>query len=335
MVSSMKPWVPVDGDAFITFDNMVFYTFGYEHPPNRVFAFLKYIPSIYKSRFPLRFFKRHWKLGAVKLSRPEELYTAKDFQTIAKAFRRDFPNYLYFCPFRQKEVISPSISLVKKVYTPNQSLQALLREKRRDRLQEKALRLITLLSTESDIPLDDFGLHGSIALNMHTSQSDIDVVVYGSQNFRKLETTVLKLTDEGRIVDVGKNRGLYMNKVFVYNAVRKQGEVKIHYGDYWYTPIKPQSFRCMVEDDSQAMFRPAIYTISNYQPLNKVSQLESKHTPKLVASMIGYYRNVARKDQNIEVAGMLERVEHLKTGKTHYQVVVGSATQEDEYIRPI
>jgi predicted nucleotidyltransferase len=40
--------------------------------------------------------------------------------------------------------------------------------------------------------------------------------------------------------------------------------------------------------------------------------------------MIGCYRNVARKGQQIEVSGMLERVENTKTGKVTYQVVVGT-----------
>jgi len=331
----MKTWVPLDGDAILTRDNFIFYTFGYEHPPRRVFAFLKYIPSMYRSRFPLRFLKKNWKLGAVELSRPQRLYAAKDFQTLTQVFRRDFPDYLHFCPFRQKEVISPPIDLIKEVYEPNQRLQALLREERRDELQEKALRLIALLSTASGIPLEDFGLHGSIALNMHTAQSDIDFVVYGSGNFRRIEVAVNRLATERKLGRVGKNWGQYLDKTFVYNAVRKPDEVRAEYGDYRYTPVESVKFRCVVEDDNQAMFRPAIYSIRRYQPFTQASQLDSEHIPTFVVSMIGRYRNVARKSQHIEVTGVLERVDHLKTDRAHYQVVVGSATQENEYICPL
>jgi hypothetical protein len=329
----MKTWIPMDGDAFLTRDNFIFYTFGYEHPPNRVFAFLKYVPSMCKSRFPLKFLKRQWKLGTIELSRPQKLYTAKGFQTLTNVFRQNFPDYLYFCPFRQKEIISPLINLNKEVYVPNECLQTLLRVKRTDRLQEKALRLIALLSTESDISFEDFGIHGSIALNTHTAQSDIDLVVYGSENFRKLEVTITRLTEERKLRKVGRNRGQYEGKAFVYNAVRKPNEVKGNqYGNYQYTPIASVKFRCRVEDDSQAMFRPAVYSISHYQQLNQASKLKSESIPTTAISMIGCYRNIARKNQGIEVAGVLERVEHLKTGRAHYQVVVGSATQEDEYI---
>jgi hypothetical protein len=322
----------MDGDAFLTKHNFIFYTFGYEHPPERVSAFLKYIPAQLQPCFPLRFIKRRWKLGSVELVRPEKLYSAKNFQKLTQIFRRDFLEYINFCPFCQKELISPLKSLIKTVYVPNQCLDALFKKKRHDRLQELALRTISLLSAESGVPLEDFGLHGSIALNMHSAESDIDLVVYGAENFRRLEATVNRLFKEGELDAARKNRGEYKGKVFVYNAVRKPKEVQVKYGDYKCAPVVPISFRCKVEDDSEAMFRPAIYQVGDYQPLNSASRLEKAEIPNAVVSMIGCYRNMARKDERIEVSGVLEQVEHLKTGKVNYQVVVGSGTSEEEYI---
>jgi len=329
----MTIWSPDDGDAFLTRENFIFYTFGYEHPPERALAFLKYIPTHLQPYFPLRFIRRRWKMGSVELVRPEKLYSARNFHKLTEIFRRDFPEYVYFCPFRQKELVSPPKSLIKTFYVPSQRLQALLRKRKRDRLQELAVKIISLLSAESRVPRKDFGLHGSIALNMHSAGSDIDLVVYGAENFRRLESAVSKLVAEGKFGAAGKNRAWCEGKVFVYNAVRKSDEIKAKYGDYGYTPIAPLKFRCVVEDDSQAMFRPATYAISHYQPLNKASELESERIPTVVASMVGCYRNIARKSQSIEVAGVLERVSCVKTGGVHYQVVVGSATQENEYIR--
>ena len=39
----------MDGDTFVTKDGFIMNTFGYEHPDDRVFAFLKYIPAQYKA----------------------------------------------------------------------------------------------------------------------------------------------------------------------------------------------------------------------------------------------------------------------------------------------
>ncbi|MEM3815460.1 MAG: hypothetical protein QW341_01275, partial [Candidatus Bathyarchaeia archaeon] len=80
---------------------------------------------------------------------------------------------------------------------------------------------------------------------------------------------------------------------------------------------------------------PAIYEIENYSPLNPESALPREMVPKRVVSMIGCYRNVARRGGEIKVSGMLERVESVLTGEIFYQAVVGTAESEEEYIWPI
>jgi len=336
----MKAWIPRDGDIFVTKEGFVFYVFGYEHPENRVLSFLKYIPSQLKQYFPIRFLGQKWKLGNLELIRSEKLYTAQNYQKLLETFRSRFPQYVYFCPFRGKDVISVPLGLVERVHVPKDCLQGLFERKRKDDLQKLALELTSLLSTESGVPLEDFGIHGSLALNMHTEKSDIDLVVYGSRNFRSLEGAVDKLVEEGtlkyvftkRLDRVRKHRGRYKDKLFVYNAVRKIEEIRFKYGDYKYFPVKPVTFSCEVVDDSEAMFRPAVYLIANYQPHDSASGLRENEAPTRVVSMIGYYRNVARRGDRIKVSGMLERVEKVETSETHHQVVIGSGTREDEYM---
>jgi len=83
------------------------------------------------------------------------------------------------------------------------------------------------------------------------------------------------------------------------------------------------------------MFRPAIYKTEDYKPANSVSTLPKDKIPKLVVSMIGCYRNVAKKGNQIEVSGMLEHVEKIETGEIFNQVVVGTGIREEEYIWPL
>ena len=339
----MKAWNPMDGDTLVTKDNFVLYAFGYEHPKNRVLSFLKYIPSNLKTHFQIRFLRQKWKLGNVELSRPEKLYTAQNYQTLLEILRSRFPHYLYFCPYRGKKVISVPSGIVEKVYVPKECLQKLFKSRRKDRLQKLALELTSLLSTESNVPLEDFGIHGSIALNMHTVKSDIDLVTYGSRNFRSLEKAINKLAKEGTLKHVftkkldraRKHRGRYTDKTFVYNAVRKIEEIAFKYGTHKYFPVKAVTFCCEVVNDRETMFRPAIYKITDYKPLDSASKLEKNEVPMTVVSMIGYYRNVAKNREKIKVSGTLERVENLETGETHYQVVVGTGNREDEYLWPL
>lgn len=205
------------------------------------------------------------------------------------------------------------------------------------------LNFIDLLSSESGIAMEDFGVHGSIALNMHTPKSDIDIIVYGSQNFRCLEKTIDRLVENGTLSYVFNNRldavrrfkGRYRGKVFMYNAVRKPEEVNSKYGEFRYEPVVPVRFHCKVKDDDEAMFRPAIYKIEDYKPANAASTLPKEMIPKLVTSMIGCYRNVAKKGETIDVFGILEQVENTLTGEIFHQVVVGTGANEDEHIWPL
>lgn len=222
-------------------------------------------------------------------------------------------------------------------------LQEIFKKETKDALQNVTVELVSLLSKNSQVPIQDFGIHGSVGLNMHSVYSDIDLVVYGSQNFKKLENAVNRLADEGvfsyvctkKIDHARKHRGRYNDRRFVYNAVRKYEEIDAKHGKLKYTPVKNVSFSCEVVDDSENMFRPAIYPTRNYQPADSASELSKEQIPARVLSMIGYYRNVARKGDCVKVLGMLEHVENVETGETSYQVVVGTATREKEYIEPV
>jgi len=339
----LKSWVAADGDTFITEDGFVFNTFGYEHPPNRVFAFLKYIPAKFKTLFNIEYLERTWKYDKMSLFRAEKLFTARNYHVFLEAFRKKFPDYVYFCPFRGKEVISAPFALIKKVYVPKECLNSLIMLTHKDSLQRMTLDFISLLSSESSIGMEDFGVHGSVALGMHTSKSDIDIVVYGSRNFRRLEAAIGKLVEAGTLSYVFNNRldaarrfkGRYNGKIFMYNAIRRGEEIQSKYGIFNYSPIAPVKFQCTVKDDSEAMFRPAIYKIEDYKPADFASEISKDKIPKVVVSMIGCYRNVARIGNKIKVSGMLEKVENINSSEVFHQVVVGTGISEEEYIWPL
>jgi len=287
--------------------------------------------------------ERTWKYGETQLFRAEKLYTAKNYKLFIATFRKKFPDYVYYCYLRNKELITAPLRSIEHVYVPKDRLNALTKLKNPDSLQKTALGLISLVSKESDVGLEDFGIHGSIALNMHAPESDIDFVVYGSQNFRKVEAAIAQLVNAGKLSYIFSNRldatrkfqGRYKGKIFMYNATRKPEEVKTKYGMFRFSSIDPVRFQCTVSDDTETMFRPATYKITNYKPLDHASEFPLDKIPDRAISNIGCYRNAARKGSEIKVAGQLERVEEIKTGDVFYQVVVGTATSEEEYIWPL
>jgi predicted nucleotidyltransferase len=341
-MSSTQNWLPADGDTFVTKEGFIFNTFGYEHPEGRVFAFLKYIPADFKQLFNVDMLNRTWTYQGIQLFRAEKLYTAKNYQTFTEAFRKNFPDYLYFCPFRGKELITSPISSIKTVYVPRDCLRALKAVKKPDELQTIALELLNVISKQANVSLTEFGIHGSIALNMHSSESDIDFVVYGTENFRTVEGAIAELVNMGTLSYISGNRieaarrfqGRFRGRIWMFNATKRQEEIRNDYGAFRFVSLAPVRFQCTVADDTETMYRPATYKVSNYKPLDASSELPVDKVPDRVVSNIGCYRNIARAGSEIKVAGQLERVEPVKEGKVSYQVVVGTATSEEEYVWP-
>jgi uncharacterized protein len=339
-------WVPADGDTFVTADGFIMNTFGYEHPEDRVFAFLKYIPAKYKDLFNVEMLQRTWKFGTnpltAQLFRAEKLYTAKNYQIFIEAFRKNFSNYLFYDQTRGKELITAPLDKIEQMFVPRDRLVWLQNLKNTDSLQTHALKLIDLIHRESGVPYSNLGIHGSIALEMHAPESDIDFVVYGTDNFRQVEQTLQILVNQGALTYIAGNRieaarkfvGKYQGKIWMYNATKNAEDIKGKYGDFTYTALAPVRFTATVCDDTETMYRPATYKITNYQPMDAQSELDLDKIPRQVVSNIGCYRNVARTGQQIKVAGTLEKAQSTTDGSSFYQVVVGTATSEEEYIWP-
>jgi predicted nucleotidyltransferase len=341
----VKNWVPMDGDTFVTSNGFIMNTFGYEHPENHLFAFLKYIPAKYKNMFNVEMLERTWQYNQTELFRAEKLYTAKNYQTFIEAFRKNFPDYLFYDQNRDKEIIVAPLNRIEEVFIPRDRLVWLQNLSKRDELQDKALDLIGLISKEAEVPLSDMGLHGSLALNMHAPHSDIDFVVYGTDNFRRVEAAIERLVvDSAKLSYIIGNRldaarkfqGRYQGKIYMYNATRQFEEVVTKFGQYKYIPISSVRFQATIDSDRETMYRPATYKISGYKPLDPESELPNDRIPVQVVSNIGCYRNIAKQGSEIKVSGRLEKVEStISGGQVFYQVVVGTATSEEEYIWPI
>jgi predicted nucleotidyltransferase len=337
----------MDGDTFVTKDGFIMNTFGYEHPDERVLAFLKYIPAQYRALFKVEMLSRTWRFGTnpmtSQLFRAEKLYTAKNYQTFIEAFRKNFPDYIFYDQTRSKELITAPLEKIEQVFVPKDRLVWLQNLKNPDSIQSLSLKLIDIVSKEASVPKSDLGIHGSIALEMHAPESDIDFVVYGSKNFRLVEQAIQRLVNEAKFTYIAGNRieaarkfvGKYQGKIWMYNATKKPEEIKNQYGDYTFTPLSQLRFTATVCDDTETMYRPAIYRISNYQPQDAQSEIALEQIPTIVTSNIGCYRNVARAGQQIKVAGTLEKAQNTKDDSVFYQVVVGTATSEEEYIWPI
>ncbi|HDI01986.1 MAG TPA: hypothetical protein ENF78_06140 [Candidatus Bathyarchaeota archaeon] len=324
---------PRDGDILVTREGLVFYAFGYEHPPMRAFAFLKYVPSELAKGLDVDFLSTRWKFQGKILLRPRELFSPGNWRKVLDFLKSKAPEYVFSCPFLGKEMIAIPFPSLEHVFIPSEALKELKKLRPLDRLQRRALELVELLSSTSSVPEELFGLHGSLAMNMHAPWSDVDLVVYGSREFRAVEAAVRELAGEGVLELLSDDpiearrgmKGVFKGTKFTYTAVRKLDEIRTSYGERAYVPLGQVELTCRVVGDDEAMFRPAIYRISGCRPVGRwPGGLPEPGQVERVVANIGLYRNVARAGEEIHVRGALERVLELASGRESYQVVVGS-----------
>jgi len=323
-----------DGDAVVTVHGFIFYIFGYQHPEGGYDAFLKYVPEVYADRIDLEWLPVRWRRRGMTLLRPRMLYSPENYKGLIDSFKRSFPEYVRYSSTLNRHLIYVPEELIAEVYTPSRELLRLRRRGPGDELEARALRLIGLISEVSGVSEGFLGIHGSIALGMHHEGSDIDIAVYGAENFRRVQRCLLKLEEAGLLellrrgeVEVRRmNRGLFEDVPFVVNAVRRFSEIDRR--PKTYRPLGVVEGRGRVANSPESVFRPAIYRVEEFNPLG--GEVEGDVTE--LASMIGEHRGLLKAGEGFRVRGVLEEV---RCGDERWlRVVIGSAL-EGEYLKPI
>lgn len=317
-----------DGDAVVTDHGFIFYVFGYQHPSDRYHSFLKYVPKEHAGHFDLDWLDIHWKMKGTTLMRPKELYSPESYPHVIKAFRRFFPDYLFFSQSLNRWMIAVPRDLITEVYSPSRQLMQLTKKGAKDPLEKKALALLELLSSTTGVPLGFFGVHGSISLGISHEGSDIDLAVYGASHFRKVRSALIELEKREllrikrttRLEAKRLNRGMFHGVDFVVNATRRFSEVVRQ--PRVCRPLGPVELKCRCVSAEEAMFRPAVYRVEECEVIENEGLGGVKVSE--VVSMIGLYRDIVDEGETMRVRGVLEEVEY--PGSKWYRMVVGSVS---------
>lgn len=317
-----------DGDAIITSQGFIFYVFGYEHPEASYHAFLKYVPEELASKFDIDWLDIEWRFKDRVMKRPKNLYTPKNYKRLLEAFLREYPEFTFFSRELDRWIISVSRRTIHEAYLPSRQLSRLLTRGPKTRLEERAVELIRLLSKRSDVPIGFFGIHGSLCLDMSREESDIDISVYGGDNYRRVKGALKDCRDEGLIelstdnwYDAKRlNKGVYEGVSFIINATRRFSEIRKNKS--MIKPLCRAEAECRCIDSNEGVFRPAIYKVSECRPIYGYSANLSKVSQ--IISMIGVYRDAVKLGERMIVRGVLEEVQDQ--GGKIFRIVVGSGS---------
>jgi len=323
-----------EGDFIKTKESLIFDVKGLVHPPKRVVAFIRYFPSKKGIRRSEKF-------------RYEKVYSLSRRYAWLKG---NLPEYLVYDPVFDEVLCEVPVEDIEKCYTPVETVKRLLKAESLDFLEFKALELVSLLRASANIPWNAIGISGSLMVGLHTPNSDIDLLVYGSDNCRKVysviknlledsscplkpycldelrqlfdfrsKDTLMSFEDFARVESRKFLQGKFMQTDYYIRFVKDWNEIEEKYGDIHYRNVGYGKIEATVVDDSESIFTPCTYKIENVKLIEgpKIKPI------KEIASFRGRFCEQAKKGEKIVAQGKIELV-IKKDGTEYYRLLLGN-----------
>jgi predicted nucleotidyltransferase len=324
----------IEGDCIQIKEGSIFDVKGLVHPLGKVIAFPRFIPNSCGKRV-------HGNVKYMKVYALSERF---------RFLEQKYPHYVvYDSVFDEKLCEVPSED-VKRYYKPVNRLRELRRSEKLDKLERDALEFMELLKSRASVPWNTIGISGSLLVLLHTPKSDIDPIVYGSRNCRRvyeaLESSIhetkshVKAYSTGELRELFKFRvrdtqvlfkdfvkaesrkplqGKFKNREYFVRFVKDRSEINTEYGAVRYKNLGYAKIEAIIEDDSEAIFTPCNYKIKN------VKILEGAHFPiEEIASFRGRFCEHARKDETVIAQGKVEKVMNSKQDREFFRLLLGN-----------
>jgi uncharacterized protein len=323
-----------EGDLIQTANNVIFDVKGLVHPPNKIIAFPRYIPNQNGTR-----------------GKPEQMYNK--IYNLAERYtylQKETPELLVWDNVFGEKLCEIPVSQITKHFDPIKKLQTLRKVKKLMPLEQKSLKLATELKCKADISWGSIGISGSIMTGLTTLQSDIDPLVYGSENCRKayvaLETlrksgksgfkpydrnelsklydfrkkdTIMTFDDFTKVESRKTFQGMYQGTDYFVRFVKDWSEISEQYGDVVYENVGYIKAVATVSDDSEALFTPCSYQLADAEILEG----PKLQPPTEVASFRGRFCQQAKIGEKIIFQGKMEKVTDKRQNRAYNRIIIG------------
>jgi predicted nucleotidyltransferase len=324
-----------EGELIKTENHVIFDVKGLVHPPNRLIAFPRYIPSPQGTR-----------------RGQEDLYgKIYSFSERFQFLEQNMPDLIVHDPVFDETLCEVPVSTVVERYDPVEKLRLLRTSKMLGPLERKVVHLAEELKEASGIPWSAIGISGSVLVGLYTVKSDVDPVVYGAENGRRAyaalenllkddaagfkpytrgelqalfdfrsKDTIMGFEDFTRVERRKAFQGMYEGTDYFIRFVKDWSQLTEQYGDVCYKNAGYAKITATIADDSEALFTPCTYKIENVT-VEEAAKLEPIRE---IVSFRGRFCEQAQKGEAVIAQGKVEHVTDKRKDQEYYRIILGN-----------
>jgi hypothetical protein len=321
----------IEGDYIEIKGHSIFDVKGLVHPPGKAIAFPRFIsdPSGNRKRQGYRY---------------QKIYSlSKRFEFL----EQKVPQYIVYDPIFDEKLCEVPLGDVKYHHKPVDRLQKLRHSEELDELERVALEFFELLKSCVNVPWSKMGISGSLLVRLHTRDSDIDPIVYGTENCRKVydalkalqkdSESLLKAYSAEELQELFKFRvkdtktsfedfvrtesrkvlqGKFKKRDYFLRFVKDFNEVEAKYGAIRYKNVGYAKIKAVVKDDSEAIFTPCSYKIKTLEGV--------RFSIEEIASFRGRFCEQARTGETVIAQGKVEHVLGNRQNREYFRLLLGN-----------
>lgn len=340
----MKNIKGIEGDYIETKDHNLFFDVkGLFHPNDRKICFLRFYPHPEGDRIKKGIkFKKVYDL--------EERYSL---------LRIKYPKYLFYSEELDLEVQGVKNQDIKKIYTPRECLNNLEKKENLSNVEKYSKSLCELFINKGGISKNSIGITGSSMVGLDKDDSDIDIIVYGTEtglNFQENLNLLLDESNNFRKYNLKEFRSHYTWRVggsdILFEDFMKSEQRKLHQGkyrncdyfiryvkspedwngdfyDYQYKNFGRIKLKAKILDSKDSIFTPCSYKIKPLKVLDKKSVLNKVKLKDILVinSFRARFCEHAKDGEIVLVEGKIEKVNY-KNRLEYYRVLLTDQTQD-------
>jgi predicted nucleotidyltransferase len=333
-----------EGDLVKSVEDIIFDVKGLVHPPDKVIAFPRFISDSKGNR-------------RVKDADYRKVYGLSER---FKFLEQNHPNYIVYDDVFDETLCEVPIDNVKCHYSPIERLKELRSSQSLDKLENVALRFFKFLRNFANVSWGSMGISGSLMVKLHMPTSDVDPIVYGSENCRKVyavlhellktqetpfkpyekadlrvlfdfrsKDTIMSFEDFVAVESRKVLQGKFMGIDYFIRFVKDWNEINEKYGDVRYRNSGYARIEATVVDDSEAIFTPCTYKIENVKIVEgpKLEPIEE------ISSFRGRFCEQAKNGETVVAQGKLERVIDCRKNQEHYRLLLGGKPSDNMILK--